>query len=200
MDDERKLDEARARMRHLRELGIRTIISLEDPMKIEPADIPYPHDRASPARPSVALERAAAESEGIKFVSQPMANSDDNSLESMSDEAVLALLEANSREILEAAEQGGVLYHCSAGHDRTGITSAYMRMKYQHWPVEEAIAEMRRYGHNWPKFSKDGGESSWHEAHLRAIDKLMKEQAAATSSQSSSAAATAHSDGGEAKR
>jgi protein-tyrosine phosphatase len=67
------------------------------------------------------------------------------------------------------AESGGVLFHYSAGHDRTGIVAAYIRMKYQHWPVDEAIAEMRRYGHNWPKYSSDGDQSSWHEAHLRAI-------------------------------
>jgi protein-tyrosine phosphatase family protein len=70
-----------------------------------------------------------------------------------------------------------VLFHCSAGHDRTGIVAAYMRLKYQHWPVDQAIDEMRRYGHNWPKFSHDGGTSSWHEEHLRAIDKLLSNAA-----------------------
>jgi protein-tyrosine phosphatase len=77
--------------------------------------------------------------------------------------------DADSRDVLQAAESGGVLFHYSAGHDRTGIVAAYIRMKYQHWPVDEAIAEMRRYGHNWPKYSSDGDQSSWHEAHLRAI-------------------------------
>ena len=80
------------------------------------------------------------------------------------------------------------------------MVSAYIRMKYQHWPAEEAIAEMRRYGHNWTKFSKDGGQSSWHEAHLRAIEKLLKEQAAAATTASTGNAAAGHSDGGEAKR
>ena len=49
-------------------------------------------------------------------------------------------------------------------------------MKYQHWPVDEAIAEMRRYGHNWPKYSNDGGRTSWHETQLRAISKNLAEE------------------------
>ena len=172
LSDAQKLSEARSRMRRLRALGVETIISFEDPHKAEPEDVPYPSDRKEPRRPSVALEQAAAESEGIRFVSRPIINAGPNSLEDMSDEAVSKLLDSRCREIFDAAEAGGVLFHCSAGHDRAGIVTAFIRIKYQHWPVEEAIAEMRRYGHNWPKFSRDGGESSWHEEHLRAIGKV----------------------------
>jgi len=39
----------------------------------------------------------------------------------------------------------------------------------QHWSVDAAINEMRRLGHNWPKYSHNGGISSWHEDHLRAM-------------------------------
>ncbi len=52
--------------------------------------------------------------------------------------------------------------------------TAYIRIKYQHWPVEQAVDEMRRYGHNWVKYSADGGISSWHEDHLRAIAEMLK--------------------------
>jgi Tyrosine phosphatase family len=200
LSDDQKLSEARARLRHLHDLGIRTIISFEDPSKVEAEDIPFPGDQKTPMRPSVALERAAAESEGMRFLSRPMANADDNSLENMSDAAVLKLLDANSREILEAADSGGVLFHCSAGHDRSGIVAAFIRMKYQHWPVEEAIAEMRRYGHNWPKFSRDGGQSSWHEAHLRAISKLLDVRTPPAHEPGGSDAAESHSPAGAANR
>jgi protein tyrosine/serine phosphatase len=169
LNDEGKLSAACETMRQLRTLGIKTIISFEDPNKEDPEDIPYPSNRSKPFRPAVALEREAAEREGIRFVSRPIINAGKDSLEDMSDEAVVKLLDDRSREIFAAAEKGGVLFHCSAGHDRTGIVSAYIRIKYQHWPVEEAIAEMRRYGHNWPRFSHDGGKSSWHETHLRVI-------------------------------
>ena len=163
-------------MRRLRALGVKTIISFEDPHKSEPKDVPYPSDAKKPSRPSVALERQAAEAEGIRFVSRPIFNDGTNSLEDMSDEQVRELLDATSREILKCADDGGVLFHCSAGHDRSGIVAAYIRINDQHWPVEEAIAEMRRYGHNWPKFSRDGGHSSWHEAHLRAISQSVVEK------------------------
>ena len=66
------------------------------------------------------------------------------------------------------------MFHGSAGHDHTGIV---MRLKYQHWPVEQTIDEMRRYGHNWPKFSTSDGLRSWHEEHLRGISKLLEESA-----------------------
>ena len=49
--------------------------------------------------------------------------------------------------------------------------------QYEHWPVDQAIDEMRRYGHNWPKFSHNGGVSSWQEDHLRAIAKLIESDA-----------------------
>jgi len=85
----------------------------------------------------------------------------------MSDADVCKLLDPISQEILNRAKDGGVLFHCSAGHDRSGIMAAYLRLKYQHWPVDQAIDEMRRFGHNWPKLSANGGVSSWHEEYLR---------------------------------
>jgi hypothetical protein len=33
---------------------------------------------------------------------------------------------------------------------------------------------MRFYGHNWIKNSKNGGISSWHEDHVRAIAENLK--------------------------
>jgi hypothetical protein len=66
-----------------------------------------------------------------------------------------------------AAGRGGVLVHCAAGHDRTGLVVAYLRITAGHWPVDRAIAEMRACGHNWPKYSSNGGTSSWHEEFLK---------------------------------
>src|SRR5262249_19866487 len=129
-----------------------------------------------PEKPAVKLERAAAEHAGIRYLSIPMRNSGENSIQDMTAGDIAKMLKSNSRAILDAADKGGVLFHCSAGHDRTGIGAAYIRVKYQHWPVEEAIAEMRRYGHNWPKFSQDGGKSSWHEAKLRAVAKSIEQE------------------------
>lgn len=161
--------QARVRMNRLYDLGVRTIISFQDPRASVGEDAKS-HD----VECAVELESAAASAAGIHFVSRPISNSGDNSLETMSDAEVFDLLTAISQEILDDAKFGGVAYHCTAGHDRTGIVSAFIRMKYQHWPVDEAIAEMRRLGHNWPKYSTNGGLSSWHEDHLRAIAHILQ--------------------------
>jgi len=57
--------------------------------------------------------------------------------------------------------------------------AGYLRLKYQHWTIDEAIAEMRRYGHVWKKFAKDGTTNSWHENHLRGIAKTLNPAAPA---------------------
>jgi Tyrosine phosphatase family len=155
--------QAQARLRHLYDLGIRTIISFQDPKAKKE------EDKGIGNAAVVALERSAAESVGIHFISQPMNNSGRNSLETMTDQQVQDWLDQTSDQIFASAKTGGVLFHCSAGHDRTGIVSAYLRIKFEHWPVDQAIDEMRRLGHNWPKFSHNNGLSSWHEDHLRAI-------------------------------
>jgi hypothetical protein len=109
----------------------------------------------------------------MTFINDPIANSGPHSLEDMSDTQVMALLDAESAKILDTARTAGVMFHCSAGHDRTGIVAAYIRIKYEHWPVDQAIDEMRSLGHNWVKYSANGGISSWHEDHLQAIAKML---------------------------
>ena len=168
------MSEAKRRMRHLYDLGIRTIVSFENPNEVEPSGA-GDDGKEKTTKSRVALERAAAAETGLNYISRPIANSGKNSLEDMSDADVFKLLDPISQEILNRAQDGGVLFHCSAGHDRTGSMAAYMRLKYQHWPVDQAIDEMRRFGHNWPKFSANGGTSSWHEEHLKAIDKQLKQ-------------------------
>lgn len=138
---------------HLKTLGIRTIVSLEDPGEKEGA-----------GSPAVLLERAAAGRAGITFLSNPMRN---EKLKDMPPQAILAWLQAVETNLRASAPKGPVLVHCSAGHDRTGIVVAYLRITVDGWTADRAIEEMRALGHNWPKFSSDGGVSSWHETFLR---------------------------------
>jgi len=152
---------ADVRMKSLYARGIRTIISLEAADSSE--------DKSS----WMALEKAAAGDAGLTIVACPLANSGPDSFQVWSDQTVLAKLQAISDEIMKAAKNGGVDIHCSAGHDRTGIVVAFLRLKYQHWTADGVIAEMRFYGHNWPKLSANGGASSWHEDHLRAIARML---------------------------
>jgi hypothetical protein len=157
--------EARAaaadRMASLRARGIRTIVALDYPDPSE-AD-----DRAA----WIALEESAAQQAGINYVSSPLVNSGPDSLETMSDQQVLHALSAVDRLLFQ--NPAGILIHCSAGHDRTGIVIAFLRLKYDHWSADRAIEEMRFFGHNWPKYSHNAGASSWHEEHLRAIAVLL---------------------------
>ncbi|MGA2502344.1 MAG: tyrosine-protein phosphatase [Tepidisphaeraceae bacterium] len=169
--------EVRARMERLVKLGVRTIVSLEapDPATAKKSDTPA--EREARIR-WCNTEKAEAAAAGIKYISHPIANAGAESLEDLSDAQVVNILDSTLEVIFKAADDGGVVFHCSAGHDRTGITAAYIRLKIQKWPVDQAIAEMRRLGHNWPKFSKNDGQTSWHEDHLRAIDRLLREQQA----------------------
>jgi protein tyrosine/serine phosphatase len=152
-------------MRRMYNLGIRTVISFQNPASNE--------ENAQEINRAISLEKSAATQAGLTYVPYPMANSGPNSLENMSDAAVLQWLQSVADEIFKDSTTGGVAFHCTAGHDRAGIVAAYLRLKYEHWPVQQAIDEMRRYGHNWPKFSNNGGVSSWHEDHLRAIAKML---------------------------
>ena len=47
-------------------------------------------------------------------------NSGERSLQTMPDGEVVKLIDSIASEILEASKKGGVLFHCAAGHDRTG--------------------------------------------------------------------------------
>jgi len=141
-------------MEHLKSLGIRTIVSLE---------VPATAGKANEEAVSVAVETCAARAAGITFLAHPLLN---GSLKDMAPEAVLQWLQSVEKDLYASAKNGGVLFHCAAGHDRTGLVAAYLRITVDHWPVARAIAEMRSMGHNWVHFSSNGGRSSWHEAFL----------------------------------
>jgi protein-tyrosine phosphatase len=159
---EEDLQLARARMQHLRDLGVRTVVSFQ-----------HQDPGTNVESRAVALEKAAAKEVGLTYLAYPMSNKGINSFEDMSTEAVIKLLDPISEEIMKLAATGGVAFHCKSGKDRAGIMAGYLRLKYQHWTADEAIAEMRRNGHAWKNFAKDGATNSWHENHLRAIAKTM---------------------------
>lgn len=161
---EAELTEAAARMQRLYDLGVRTVISFQNPDATG-----VDEEKGKTVKACVALEKGAAARVGLTYVAFPISNAGADSLQDMSDAAVMQWLDRVSAEIFARSKTGGVAFHCSAGHDRTGLVAGYIRIKYQHWTVDQAIDEMRRYGHNWVKYSVNGGISSWHEEHLRAI-------------------------------
>ncbi len=167
---EEDLKLARERMLHLRDLGIRTVISFQYQGQDGENDTNVEHN-------AVALEGVAARDVGLAYLAFPMSNKGLHSFEDMSDDAVVKLLDPISEDIFKLADNGGVAFHCKSGKDRTGIMAAYLRLKYQHWTVDDAIAEMRRYGHVWKNFATKGATNSWHEDHLRAIARSLSSPA-----------------------
>jgi protein-tyrosine phosphatase len=163
---EEDLKLARERMQHLRDLGVRTVISFQH-------QGPPKENETNVEAIAVALEQTAAKEVGLAYVAYPMSNTGKNSFEDMSDDAVMKLLDPISEDIFRFAKTGGVAFHCKGGRDRTGIMAGYLRLKYQHWTADEAIAEMRRYGHVWKNYANNGATNSWHENHLRAIAKTL---------------------------
>jgi len=162
---------AKARMQHLYDSGVRTVISLQ---RQEPSTETW----KNPEYNAVTLEKAAAQEAGLTYVAYSMGNrgKDPLSLQYMPDETVLMLMESIASDIVKRSETGGVAFHCKSGKDRTGLVAAYLRVKYQHWTADQAIAEMRRNGHVWKSFLKPGNTYSWHEEHLRAIAEKLAAQ------------------------
>ncbi len=163
--------QAKAQMQHLYDRGIRTVVSLQ--RQEAPTDA-----LKNPEYAAVVLEKTAAQEVGMTYVAYSMANrgKDALSLQYMSDDKVFSLIETIGNDIVKRSETGGVAFHCKSGKDRTGLVAAYLRVKYQHWDVDQAIAEMRQNGHVWKSFLKPDQSFSWHENHLRSIaEKLTAE-------------------------
>ena len=158
--------QARDQMQHLYDLGVRTVISLQQ-------QEPTIETRKNPEYNAVTLEKTAAHEVGLTYVAYPMSNKGKNSLQDMPDDAVFQLVESIGNDIVKRSETGGVAFHCKSGKDRTGLVAAYLRIKYQHWSADQALSEMRRDGHVWKSFLKPGASLSWHEQHLLAIAKRL---------------------------
>lgn len=154
--------QAREQMQRLVDRGVRTIVSLQRQQ-------PPTEKVKNPEFRAVELEKAAAEAVGLTYIAYPMGNSGKNSLQDMSPDAVFQLVESVSSEIVNRSEKGGVLFHCQSGKDRTGLVAGYIRIKYQHWSLDQSLQEMRQRGHVWKKFLRPGSSYSWHEEHLQAM-------------------------------
>ena len=111
------------------DLGVKTILSLEDDGDPEAAKI----------------ERNAANAAGIEYIWQPLSGSASPTLERI-DQALA---------VLSDASKGPVLVHCKHGADRTGIVVGAYRIRYEHWTVAHAVAEMRALGHAKALYSWD---------------------------------------------
>lgn len=105
-----------ARLQH--EYGIGRVVSLLNP----------------DAQVSV-VEREAAGQLGLEWVNVPLTG--DGASETEDRETLLSLLDDPNAP--------PTLVHCAAGTNRTGLAVGLYRLHCQHWPLDEVLAEMRRF-------------------------------------------------------
>jgi tyrosine-protein phosphatase SIW14 len=115
--------------------GIQTVINLQD-------EDPDPHLPASyyASRP-VEPESEVCRQAGARYV---LLSFDLPSRERAPFEQAKAIDEF--LKILDDPENYPVLLHCKAGLHRTGLLTAVYRMEYEHWPVADALRELRANG------------------------------------------------------
>jgi tyrosine-protein phosphatase SIW14 len=108
-------------LEELKRLGITTIVDLrgEDPQRRD-------------------LERAQAESLGMRFVTIPVSGWSPPSNEQVAE--FLSLFRGEPKE--------KVFVHCRFGDDRTGVFVATYRMAVEGWPAQQAMNEMYFFGFN----------------------------------------------------
>ena len=105
-------------LKHLRELGIKTVINLRDD-----------DERAD-------TEGAAALGAGLRYFNLPLA-----SFHRPSDHEVAEIL-----SVINEPDNQPVFLHCKRGSDRTGIIVAVYRIDHDGWTGSQAKDEAKRFG------------------------------------------------------
>ncbi len=115
----------RAQVYALKNLGIRSVLSLESYM-LDPSLLDQ--------------ERSWVEDIGLEFFHLPMSPlpSDIPDLQDI----------YRALDILTRAENQPILVHCHNGSDRVGVVIASYHVKYDGWTPERAILDMQRFGHS----------------------------------------------------
>jgi protein tyrosine phosphatase (PTP) superfamily phosphohydrolase (DUF442 family) len=115
--------------RALRELGVRTVVSLRNETS----------------------ERELVESLGMSYVHLPVTLRPLGMSGTVSPDAI-----ARFFEIVDDPASGIVFVHCRHGKDRTGLFVSLYRIARHRWSVDDAYAEARRIGMAWWHFVTKG--------------------------------------------
>jgi protein tyrosine phosphatase (PTP) superfamily phosphohydrolase (DUF442 family) len=121
--------------------GVRTVLSL-----------------LNPDAPESVAERVAARRLGLRWENVPLPG----------DGASTAEERERIKRVLFDPAAAPLLVHCSAGTNRTGLTIGMYRIYKEDWTVDQALAEMRRYGfEDLPKHEnlRAALRTEWAEAH-----------------------------------
>jgi protein tyrosine/serine phosphatase len=107
---------------HLKKLssdyGVRTVLSLLDANA-----------------PETIAERAAAEKLGLRWINVPLPGNGASTPEQRE----------RIKQVLFDDSPSGLLVHCAAGTNRTGLAVGMYRMHRQGWTLDQVRAEMRRF-------------------------------------------------------
>ncbi|HEY6217302.1 MAG TPA: tyrosine-protein phosphatase [Pyrinomonadaceae bacterium] len=96
-------------------LGVKTIIDLTDN--------------------SMSYEKPAVEAAGLRYVNIPMFDKSYPSLDQIN----------QFLKIVDDPATGKFFVHCAGGRHRTGVVGAVYRFNYDHWNLDQALAEMDQY-------------------------------------------------------
>lgn len=113
--------------------------------------------------PVTAAERRTAEHLGIEWHNVPLPGNG-------------ASTAADRRRILDLLTEPDApptLVHCAAGAHRTGLAVGLYRLRCQHWPLEDVLAELRRFG-----FKESPRRANMLDALAQEAAALRQEQAA----------------------
>lgn len=118
----------------IRELGIRTVVNLQD-------DYPNPDLKKSYLDRATVKERQFCEKLGVnyRFIAPDLLpRKETPARRPRAIEEMLA--------VFDEPNNYPILIHCKAGLHRTGCMSAIYRMEYQDWTPEQAVDEMKEHG------------------------------------------------------
>jgi len=96
-------------------LGVKTIIDLTDN--------------------SISYEKPAVEAAGLRYVNIPMVDKSYPSMDQIN----------QFLKIVDDPATGKFFVHCAGGRHRTGVVGAVYRFNYDHWNLDQALAEMDQY-------------------------------------------------------
>ena len=96
-------------------LGVKTIIDLTDN--------------------SMSYEKPAVEAAGLRYVNIPMVDKSYPSMDQIN----------QFLKIVGDPATGKFFVHCAGGRHRTGVVGAVYRFNYDHWNLDQALAEMDQY-------------------------------------------------------
>jgi protein tyrosine/serine phosphatase len=96
-------------------LGVKTIIDLTDN--------------------SMSYEKPAVEAAGLRYVNIPMVDKSYPSMDQIN----------QFLKIVDDPATGKFFVHCAGGRHRTGVVGAVYRFNYDHWNLDQALAEMDQY-------------------------------------------------------